>query len=309
VKNFEVILGTGGSNVGGWTIHRHGDKRCLDPREVSALPEPLEVDYRRNGKLIEQGILDPRSRWWRTMDEELVYYGGNLLPLSVARTRVQISISESQYIADETLPSSLSRKEIYFRTLGQNTLSLSGGWPEFEEAKTMSDFGGIYQSWQRAVYKFNPGVPKNLQTRSSEREELELLSMELEHEKDPAQVYVRYLPLMERYAHDRNFSCWLLKILAYRKKPAVIRPLSLKYYLLRGWIYNFLWGYDNQDRIQILIHVFGLSQKMAGGKLLEPQILKPAASRLGLKGSSNFRDAYPVAPFKFERWQDHRYKE
>jgi hypothetical protein len=92
IENFEVILGPGGTSVGGWTIHRRGEERALSPAEISALLEPFQVDYRRHGELISQGILNPRGQWWRTMDEELVYYSGELWPLSGARIHAQTSL-------------------------------------------------------------------------------------------------------------------------------------------------------------------------------------------------------------------------
>jgi hypothetical protein len=87
IENFEIILGPDGSSVGGWSIHRRGQVDSLSPREISALPEPFEVDYRRHGALMARGILNPRDRWWHIMDTELVYYSGELLPLNTARIR------------------------------------------------------------------------------------------------------------------------------------------------------------------------------------------------------------------------------
>jgi hypothetical protein len=87
IENFEIVLGPGGTSVGGWTIHRRGQAGSLSPREISALAESFEIDYRRHGAFMGQGTLNPRDRWWHTMDTELVYYSGELLPLNVARIR------------------------------------------------------------------------------------------------------------------------------------------------------------------------------------------------------------------------------
>jgi hypothetical protein len=93
IKNFQVIFGPGGVSVGGWTIHRRGDECCLDPREVSALPYSLLMELRRNGELMAQGELKPRSKWWAVMDEELVFYQGRLLALSIAQA---LAVSHQQ---------------------------------------------------------------------------------------------------------------------------------------------------------------------------------------------------------------------
>jgi len=87
IENFEVIFGPGGASVGGWTIHRRGEERCLDPRGVSGLACSLMIECRRNGELMAEGVLKPRGKWWVMMDEQLVFYQGQLLPLSVATAR------------------------------------------------------------------------------------------------------------------------------------------------------------------------------------------------------------------------------
>jgi hypothetical protein len=298
IQNFEIILGPGGTSIGGWTIHRRGEERSLDAQELSALPQPIEVDYRCRGELKGQGTLNPRGRWWHQMDEELVYYSGELLPLSIARSHAQAPITES----DRKIQLLLSSKEKYFTLLGETTLSLSGDWPQFDEAKAMYFYEKIGQSWQRAIARFNPGLPKSFRARSpEERETLEVFLLELEHERVPAQVYAKYLPLLERYAGNERFVHWLAKAIARREKPDPV--LSLQYNLLRGWLHRFLWGYDNNDRIEILIHVCGMPTG------LKVEKVKTTAGRMGLKGFSNFRRAYPIAPFKFERWRGNRWRE
>jgi len=55
------VLGPGGTSVSGWTLHRRKEARCLDPQDVSSLPEPIEVDFRHHGELMARGHLE--SAW------------------------------------------------------------------------------------------------------------------------------------------------------------------------------------------------------------------------------------------------------
>jgi hypothetical protein len=405
VENFEVIFGPGGSSPNGWSIHRLGRARAIDPRKVSGLSAPIKVEYRQAGKLITQGWLDPRPRWWTVLDEALVFFQGRLLPFSIALARsVEVPVPEnhSEQVpdglqpgfdwlpqttnnritfkvhvspADRTKPmdfdfqidlqrltapelehlaeflqrqqsktlthyafvrgidwllnvmlqqeqpalsksarnqkiwellgvkSPPSLKEHYFDLIGRTYLRRSGDEAQFEESKRRPYFREIYQSWRRAIQNYNPGIPsipKNIKPTFAEKEELEMLFIALVHEKDPAQVYTRYLPLIERYAGDKKFDGWLFRALARRKNPDLTR-LSLKYHLLCGWVHCFMWGYSNEDRVQILIHICGMPREK-----LNPQIVKKTASRSGLKGYSNFPKAYPVAPFQFRGWRDDR---
>jgi hypothetical protein len=266
--------------------------------------KPIDFDFQIDLERLTAPELEHLTEFLtRQQNKALTYYEvvrgiGWLLDLMLQQEKPALNKSARNQKIWELLgvKSPPSLKEHYFDLIGRGYFRRSGNEAQLEESKSKPHFRKFYQSWRIAIRNYNPGIPripKNIHLKTfAEKEELEILFIALVHEEDPVQVYKRHSLLMERYTSDKKFRDWLFRALARRKNPR----LSLKYYLLCGWISCFLWGYSNEDRVEILIHVCGMSREK-----LDPQTVKKAASRSGLKGYSNFPKAYPVAPFQFLR--------
>jgi hypothetical protein len=189
-----------------------------------------------------------------------------------------------------------SYKEPFFQSMGERFLESIQARQEFEESTKKQHFDQVFLSWRRALYKVNFGepLPQGLKPAScSEAEELEVFSCALRFTDDLIKVHRDYASLTARYAGNSVFSRWVDRIIDHRDEPALNR-LGLKYWLMCGWVHLYLWGYSNKDRLQILVRITAMypaTQALRNVKLT-PELLKKTASRLGLKGWSDFPGTY-----------------
>jgi hypothetical protein len=132
--------------------------------------------------------------------------------------------------------------------------------------------------------QFRRALPRGITFNSLlEREELEVFSYALRFTDDFAKVYRDYASVTARYAGNSIFSRWVDRIIEARDTPALNR-LELRYWMICCWLHLFLWGYSNEDRMQILIRISAMYPPTQEWKTikLEPGTIKKMAERLGL---------------------------
>jgi hypothetical protein len=180
--------------------------------------------------------------------------------------------------------------------MGESFLEKSHSGHEFEESTKRRHFNEIFLSWRQAIYQVNFGepLPRGITFNSLiEREELEVFSYALRFTDDLIKVHRDYASVTARYAGNSIFSRWVDRIIEARDTPALNR-LELRYWLICCWLHLFLWGYSNEDRLQILVRITAMYPGTEQWKnvKLKSGLIKKTAERLGLLGWSNFPQTY-----------------
>ena len=203
------------------------------------------------------------------------------------------------------MPDPPSLKERHFHLVGETFLFQSGYRPFFLEIKLLPHYPEILESWQAAVNAYDIGTPTKKLAPSSppERDELDLFFIKLRYQPDPAGVLREYAALYQARASDSLFMDAVAKTVKAWKER---RPVSdeadptLVYWILVGWVYGFLWGFPNEDRVQVLQRAYGVEIKSSDASAL----IKKTVQRLNLKGCSDFRQSYPHSPFILRLWTE-----
>jgi hypothetical protein len=196
-----------------------------------------------------------------------------------------------------------SLKERHFHLVGETFLFKSGYRGFFLETKILPHYPEILGSWQSAVSAFDIGTPtKKLAADSlAERDKLDLFFIKLRYGDPPASVLREYTALYQARANDPLFMEAVAKTIKAREER---RPVShetdptLVYWILYGWVYGFLWGLINENRVLALERAYGVEIKSSDASAL----IKKTIQRLKLSGWSDFRQSYPQPPFILRLW-------
>jgi hypothetical protein len=263
---------------------------------------------------IEHRQLDPFLNHNASTDIDTIVW---LLDTSLRQQRPEFSYQDRNAEMRRLLSSCRllpSLREIYIETAGRNLLQKRGYGDWHERSKFSPYFDDIYRSQQTAFGALNLGTPKLKNISPAEAEELDLFCCELMGGDDVSRTLKKYDALITRRSKDKVFVRWLGKTLQNIGRETLL-PVSfrfaLKYYIICGWTHGFLWGFDNVTRADALLRLYGApgvpvtrKQQEQGAAeqtqlSVDPEVIRKIVKRSGLKGYSDFPEAYHrQAPFK-----------
>jgi hypothetical protein len=192
-------------------------------------------------------------------------------------------------------PLPASPKENLFELPAQNFLRSSTLKDFYEEIKTLPCYPEVRRAWQQAVRAFNIGTAEFKGDSLEEQEELELFFVKLYYEPMSTAV-LDHDRLVDKYSSNPLFRAAVAESITRPLTPNQTE-MSLKYYILCGWLHSFLWLLSNNDRALLLGHIYGVTKVSAEG-------VRKAIKSLGLKDWTDFQPKGTPAPCYVHRFYE-----